>query len=499
MKKDVVLILLCFFAVVILFTNLGGTYLWQDEATTAVLGRNTLNFGIPKAFDGKNLILNIYEDPCVDKGWKYAPWLQFYLVAGSFWLLGETTFAARLPFAIFGVGALLLCFLLAERLFKNRLVSRIACAFMAFSSIFFLYMRQARWYPLTTFFTLWLLVSYLDLVKSKKKAILGFVLSAVLLFHSNYGIFFSVFLGLASHFFIFNRSNIKAIGIKKIVFCLFMITILTLPSLLYLGSVEYSGKITFERTEDHLEFYFRSLNKYIFPVGFLFFSLTFFSFFRKKVFPILGKPLDKQNLWLLICVFISTICFLLLADERQLRYLVHLLPIFSIILGVLIVGWLKINKIAAVLLFVIICFTNIFNRGSFSHNKLSIHPVNIVYELTHDYDGPVEGIVKFLNRQAKPTDTVKLIYGDYATIFYTDLRVDNSCFKCKTFPEWIVIRDGWFPLKNLDKDYLREINERYQKIILDYPDIMWENRPDPGYHKFKTVSDWPPVVIYKKK
>ncbi|MBU2266067.1 MAG: glycosyltransferase family 39 protein, partial [Candidatus Omnitrophica bacterium] len=450
-------------------------------------------------FDGKNLIVNIYEDPCKDKGWKYAPWFQFYLTAGSFWLLGETTFAARFPFAIFGFGAALLCFLLAERLFKNRLVSRLACAFMVFSSVFFLYMRQCRWYSLTTFFTLWLLVSYLSIVKSKKKAALGFVLSAVFLFHSNYGIFFPVFAGVICHFFIFNRNNIRAIGIRKILFCLFIITILTLPFLLYFGSVEYSGKITFERIEDHLEFYFRSLNKYIFPIGFLFFSLTFFSFFRKRVFPILGKPLDRQNLWLLIYVIISTIIFLLLADERQLRYVVHLLPLFSIILGVLIVGWLKINKVAALLIFVIVCFTNIFNRGSLSRDKLSIHPVNIVQELTHDYDGPVEGIVKFLNQEAKPTDTVKLIYGDYATIFYTNLRVDNRCFNCKTFPEWIVIRNDWFPLEKLDKDYLREINQRYQKIILDYPDIMWENRPDPGYHKFKTVSNWPLVIIYKKK
>ena len=38
----------------LLLANLGNGCLWQDEAETAVLGKNILRFGYPRAFDGVN-------------------------------------------------------------------------------------------------------------------------------------------------------------------------------------------------------------------------------------------------------------------------------------------------------------------------------------------------------------------------------------------------------------------------------------------------------------
>ena len=269
-KKDFVLIFLCLLATVFLFTNLGNVYLWQDEATTAVLAKNTLKFGIPRAFDGTNLVTNIYTDLCKYKGWRYEPWFQFYLVAASFWLLGENTFAARFPFAVFGAASLILCYFLAQGIFKNRLVSRLSVAFMLFSAPFFLYMRQCRWYALSLFFTLWLLLSYLDLMKKKKFSALGFIASSVLLFHSNYGIFFPVMAALGFHFIIFNRKNVEKNDIRKLLYCIFTIVVFTLPFFLYLASTEFSGAMTFGRTKGHLEFYIRVLNKYMLSYGFCF-------------------------------------------------------------------------------------------------------------------------------------------------------------------------------------------------------------------------------------
>ena len=497
-RIDIVLVIFCVLAGVILFTNLGNMYLWQDEATTAVLTKNTLKFGVPRAFDGTNLVTNIYSDPCKYKGWKYSPWFQFYLVALSFYLFGLTTFAARLPFVIFGMASIALCYLLSQRLFENRLVSRFSAAFMLFSAPFFLYMRQCRWYALSIFFTLWLLISYLDLIKKKRYSALGFILSSVFLFHSNYGILFPVFGAIVFHYIIFHR---KDISMKNILRYLSVIAVCTLPMFLYLASTEFSGQLTLLRVKGHLEFYVRTLNKYIFPLAFLFLSLGAFSFFRKKVFPILGRPLSRSRIWFLALVFIFSIGFMVLVnEERQLRYIIHLLPLSCILMSLLIAGWLKLNAIAAGIVFFIVCFTNSFHTGSPFLKKLWIPLVDITYELTHDYDGPTEGIVRFLNKNADPGDTVKLSMGDYAVIFYTDLKVDNENFTRESFPEWIIVRNDWVPFKNLSPRYRRQIESQYQKIELDYPDIMWENRPDPGYHKFRTVADWPnKVVVYKKR
>ena len=495
-KKDIVLIMLCILAGVILFTNLGNIYLWQDEATTAVLAKNTLEFGVPRTFDGTNLVTTIYSDPCRDKGWRYASWLQFYLAALSFYLFGLTTFAARLPFVIFGVASIVLCYLLSQRLFENRLGSRFSAVFMLFSAPFFLYMRQCRWYALSVFFTLWILISYLDMIKKKRFSAWGFIIASVFLFHSKYGIFFPVLGDMCFHYLAFHRKDIE---LRKVLSYFAVIAIFTVPFWLYFVNLECSGAMTFLRTKGHLEFYVRVLNKYLFPLGFLFLSLAVFSFFRKKVFPVLGKPLDRSRIWLLAFMFIFTIGFLLLAEERQLRYIIHLLPLSCVLMGLLIAGWLKLNIIAAGSIFIIVCFTNSFHTGSPFVKRLWIPLVDIAYELTHDYDGPTEGIVKFLNKNAKPGDTVKLIMGDYAVMFYTDIKVDNENFTAETFPEWIIVRNDWISFKNLSARYRRRIESEYQKIELDYPDIMWENRPDPGYHKFKTVAGWPNrVVVYKK-
>jgi len=135
-----------------------------------------------------------------------------------------------------------------------------------------------------------------------------------------------------------------------------------------------------------------------------------------------------------------------------------------------------------------------------------------LYEITHDYDGPVEAIVNYLRKHAKAGDTVKIIYGDAQVMFYlSHLRLINDYFyKEKNFPDFIVDRYYWrreeeARLKKQKGDlseeetYLKEIEKRYEKIELDAIDIIWENRPDDlGYHKFRTVKEGRPVVVYRK-
>jgi len=59
--------------------------------------------------------------------------------------------------------------------------------------------------------------------------------------------------------------------------------------------------------------------------------------------------------------------------------------------------------------------------------------------------------------------------------------------------DWIIIRKG-----RGHQRYLRFLSRNYQAITLDYPDIPWGNRPDPFYHKYRTVTNEKRLVIYKK-
>jgi len=490
-----ILVLLLLVAGILLFANLGNVYLWQDEATTAVLAKNTLNFGVPRAYDGKNLVRNIYDDPCMYKGWKYGAWLQFYITALCFWLFSTSTFVARLPFALFGLGNIVLSYILCKRLFKNKNVATLSTTLLIFSLPFLLYMRQCRWYALVMFFTLWLLLSYLSLLKKNKlSTVLSFIISAVCLFHSNFGIFPPVIGGIGLHYLIFNRGKVK---LKIIAFIMLAVAVFTVPFIFYCSTWQYGGTFSLERAGDHLEFYIRILNKYIFPLAFVFVSLLVF--YLKKSLPVLKAPIDKSSLWLLIIIMISTICFLLLADERQLRYIMHLTPMCCMFLALILTGWWKKSKIAAVILFVLLTFTNVFHTGAPFAKKAKLHMYDYVYEITHDYDGPTEKIVEFLNQNAKPADVVKVNYGSPALMFYMDLKVDNGEFMTETYPEWIIHRNDWAPGEFKDSEYKKKIESMYEKIVLPIGDIRFENRADPGYHKFRTVADWPnKVIIYKK-
>ena len=124
-------------------------------------------------------------------------------------------------------------------------------------------------------------------------------------------------------------------------------------------------------------------------------------------------------------------------------------------------------------------------------------------ELTHPYRGPVDAIVEYLQIHGRPGQVVKTPYEEHPIIFYTNLRVEPllklSDFSRETFPDWIVLRRDWLPAGFFQGPYYQKIQERYREILLDGPDIPWQNRPDPGYHRFRTDLSAPPVVVYRRK
>ena len=108
------------FAALLIFPNLSRSLLWQDEAQTALQARTTLQHGIPMGHDGENS-LSQEQGRDVDSNdvFRYHPWMQFYITAASFALFGESTFTARLPFALLGVATVVLTYYTARFLWRN--------------------------------------------------------------------------------------------------------------------------------------------------------------------------------------------------------------------------------------------------------------------------------------------------------------------------------------------------------------------------------------------
>jgi hypothetical protein len=148
--------ILALLAAVLLFWGLGDKYLWQDEAATAVLAERLLKFGRPLAYDGVNLVTIDYfatqdtgtigdrtgdpkraVDYYIQRGdfkpdttWIWQPWGQFVAAAIGLRLLGATTLAARLPFALAGLATVLLLYRLVRRYSYSWLMASVSAVLL---------------------------------------------------------------------------------------------------------------------------------------------------------------------------------------------------------------------------------------------------------------------------------------------------------------------------------------------------------------------------------
>ena len=78
----------------LLFYNLGGEFLWFDEASIAALGENTLKFGYPMTIYNS---VPIWSHHGYRPGYAYIsrPWMEIYVAALGHLIFGKTNFAVR--------------------------------------------------------------------------------------------------------------------------------------------------------------------------------------------------------------------------------------------------------------------------------------------------------------------------------------------------------------------------------------------------------------------
>jgi len=235
--------------------------------------------------------------------------------------------------------------------------------------------------------------------------------------------------------------------------------------------------------------------QYLFPPAVILIALLAAAivWFRKKQFSLNNNADSWGNTALLIFFFVSVLVLLIfLAPGPFFRYLMPLIPVAAILIALVLTPLFRTNLLLGVIAAVLIIL-----QGPI---------LNYIYEITHDYDGPIEGIVQYLNQHGKETDTVAITYGDLPLKFYTKMRVIGGLtgedLSSAKYADWVIIRkDVNCPIDFEVKNYLLENVQwsQYQKIEIDYPDILFENREELSLHKFKTVNTGDRVVIYKKR
>ena len=350
------LLVLCL-ASFLFLKNLGNDYLWQDEAETALLGRSILIHGIPIGHDGKNSFSQ-HRGWELGKNyiWKLHPWFQNYVAAASFAVLGESTFSARLPFALFGMATVFLTYFFSRLLWEDKRIAVIAALLLLFSVPFLILSRQCRYYAPSAFFSLLGLYSYIRFIDKKKYAGLLFITASILLFHTLY-IFCLVLLATVFvHAFLFHRNRFRSVFIL----C-FIVMLINLPwSVWWLSNIGIQKYFQSQGFLMKTGYLLKNFDRYIFSSLLLFVPLCMGIFRYKKT----GKFFSQERvLWrilslFLFFIFFDIIIFSFAASHMSFRYLVPLIPVSCVLAALIIKSAFDFHKIVGIAVIAFLMFSS---------------------------------------------------------------------------------------------------------------------------------------------
>ena len=161
-------------AALLLLADLGDPWLWEDESDTALFARSIVRHGLPLAWDGHSfvdsddglrVVPRAFGQPLVMVG---TQWLPYYAAAASFALLGESEWAARLPFALTAIATLAVLYGLVLRSTGCVRSAFAAGLLLLASTQFLLYGREARSYAPNMLLTLLVLAGFLRLGERRR-------------------------------------------------------------------------------------------------------------------------------------------------------------------------------------------------------------------------------------------------------------------------------------------------------------------------------------------
>jgi 4-amino-4-deoxy-L-arabinose transferase-like glycosyltransferase len=541
----------------LLLCRLDDTYLWQDEAETAIVSRHLLAHGLPLSTDGTDWVQQAAEsfvEFTDDYVWIYHSWLQYALTAAAFAVLGPTTFAARLPFVLVGLATLCYFYGFVSRWLVDKRVARVAAVLLLFCVPFLLLLRQCRYYALAAFFTLVTLDAYLRLARQQARVRLSdpratlrqqsdeqwavpyFVLSALLLYHSHYGAFFPTMAALGVHLLL---SRVERKALQRFLFAFLLVAVLVLPWASFMRVWNRGQPFQMDRFLAHTAQHFLYVTAWLFPL--ILVPVLLIAYLRRctergpaRRFNRHGFGLNPpeatfcQVAGLVVLVNILFLSASAAFDWVFFRYLAHLIPLLLTLLAVVVVRIMERWGLAAHALLVVLVVSNGMHMlpyglpglkqldlGRLRQGSPAFDALNEAWikagrfrsdlwmyaqELTHSYRGPNEGLLAHLAVHGKPGQTIAVNYEDLPLIFYSKLRVlgglSSHGLAADLRPDWVIDRKHG-PYR--DRLAALVASGSYERVEIPYPDIRWENRPQPGEHHYLTVQDEDNVVLYRRQ
>ena len=494
----------------LLFYRLDHRPFWQDEAETACLARNTLRFGLPLAFDGVNRISQEESREFgPDHVWRWSPWLQILMMAGSFFIGGESTLAGRLPFALCGWLTLWLVYRWVRRESGDAAWARWSAALLALSVPFLLFARQGRYTGPAMLLTMLIVPAAF---RPTRPALAVALPALGALFHLNY----IVFAGLLGGLIPLTWLERKQWTWPRFAAAAAVLALLIAPGLAGYRIGSRAGLVDWSMTPVRLQRNVVDLLQFALPLPL---AAAVLLRWRTRS-PAAGEPIVRRLL-LLVAGSVLTVS---LAPREYFRYLVPLLPLCAIACAWCLRTLWTAHRAPAVLLGSLLAFTNwlhvvpldwahVYHRPWHNDSAMLTAPnfplQLFLTELHRGYPDVNAAAIACLNEAARPGDTVLATYGDLPLQFYTKCRVIGGFQRTEPeagAPDWVIVRRRTFltrenslPASRRQADAL-DLERGYEKLVLPAPDDPFGNRPDPSHHRFLPPREpFERVVVYRRK
>jgi hypothetical protein len=486
---------------VLIFTNLGSDYLWEDEGDTAALASNILKFGVPTAWDGAAFLDSDHGARLNrDLVMVTHPWVQYYLTAASFLVFGQNTFAARFPFALASWMSILFVYFFLWRVTESRLTAFSAAALLVLSVQFLLYARQCRYCALNMLLVCWLFWTFFKMKSARECAF--FVLAAVLLFHTHpYGIAPVAALGGLSLIYQPFKTQRRLILFAAPAIALLTLPWLALSSLSSSGSAlnttaaQSPGELVERCTQAFIEC--ASVTPLIGSVIILLITALLVRAKKKSVlreeitntaFENAPAFLETNQMSILVAVFATILLYALATAVTQssdwlwlagMRYASAVLPLSAMAAAIIIVKASRGNALIWLSLLFVFGLTKLTQLtpwvaanpgGLIRLGKYSVGahvPAKIVdrflgtglliyvRDLWRENPGTVAKSCKFLRENAKPGDVLIVNYGMEPTYFYT--RLPQAMGILREYPVYQRARELGLPEYVFGVDHVRWI------------------------------------------
>lgn len=513
--------------------------LWGDEAETALFARNILKYGVPKGWDGVN-IMGINNAVVLNQDLinHTSPWAQYYLTAVSFALFGQSSFTARLPLIFLSILSLPLMYWLALKFTKSNRTATFTVVILAVSVPFILFSYQARYYALTSFASICLLLALLYRRERKPWATICFILSGILLFYANYVVFVAFYLSLFLSYVPYLVLQKSWQEMKRFVLWFVgtsvLIGLFTMPWYLYFKPSESRGgflapSLSFQYISDFLQLYYGGLYHYnlnnAFPV--LFVPLFIFAcVYRVRRKQSIAGFIFIILIPLLYIFFMAAFTAIVIVDTSfvDVRYTMNSFPFFTIAVAMLFTILWQWKKPVALVVLTIYLLTNLF----------TLYPTRsflfeFAQEVISPYPTPDKVVANYLHVQAKEDDTAfvsldrdheplifhlkdKIRFVNRVSLINTRIFPKNRgiipryIYDFRDEPDWVIFfskreNDGSFALFD-QRELPPEINlaDHYEEIVLPvhFSDM---SRPEIDLRTFHRITPEPldQVFVYRKR